>query len=254
MTVLDQTLDREVTIRAPRDLVFRFFTDSPRWASWWGAGSTIDARVNGDVLIRYPGGTEAIGKVLEIDPPKKIVFSYGYAKGMPIPAGESRVTIQLDAVREGTRVRVHHAFADAAVMQQHVQGWRYQLSLFSNIVSNEIHAAADATVDAWFAMWSEPRAEQRHRELDRIAASDITMQDRFSAIQGVDDVRAHLDAVQVHMPGYVLRRDGDARHCQGQVLVKWKASGDGKPSMSGTNVFQLAADGRIQSVMGFWDS
>ena len=45
--------------------------------------------------------------MLEIDPPKKIVFSYGYAKGMPIPAGESRVTIQLDAVREGTRVRVH---------------------------------------------------------------------------------------------------------------------------------------------------
>jgi uncharacterized protein YndB with AHSA1/START domain len=254
MTGLDQSLDREVTIRAPRDLVFRFFTDSPRWASWWGAGSTIDPHVNGDVLIRMPGGNEAIGKVLEIDPPRKIVFSYGYAKGVPIAPGASRVTIQLDAVREGTRVHVHHAFADAAAMQQHVQGWRYQLSLFSNVVSNEIHAAVAATVDAWFAMWSEPRAEQRHRELDRIAAPDITMQDRFSAIQGVDDVRAHLDAVQVHMPGYVLRRDGDARHCQGQVLVKWTATGEGKPPASGTNVFQLAGDGKIQAVIGFWDS
>ena len=251
---LTETLDRDVTIRAPRDLVFKFFTDTARWASWWGAGSTIDARVNGDVLIRYPGGTEAVGKVLEIDPPRKIVFSYGYATGAPIPSGASRVTIQLDAVRQGTRVHVHHAFADAAVKQQHVQGWRYQLSLFSNVVSNEIHAAAGATVDAWFAMWSEPRAEQRHRELDRLAASDITMQDRFSAIQGVDDVRAHLDAVQAHMPGYVLRRDGEARHCQGQVLVRWKASGEGKPPSTGTNVFQLAADGRIESVIGFWDS
>jgi uncharacterized protein YndB with AHSA1/START domain len=251
---LTESLDRDVTIRAPRDLVFKFFTDTPRWASWWGAGSTIDARVDGEVLIVYPGGTRAVGKVLELDPPKKIVFSYGYAKGVPIPPGESRVTIELESVREGTRVRLHHAFADANVRQQHVQGWRYQLSLFSNVVANEMHANAAATVDAWFAMWSEPKADVRHRELDRIAASDLMMLDRFSTIYGIDDVRAHVDAVHQHMPGSVLRRDGDVQHCQGQLLAKWTVAGADGPRGAGTNVFLVDADGRIQSVTGFWNA
>lgn len=251
---LDHTLDRDVMIRAPRELVFRFFTDTPRWASWWGAGSAIDPRVGGDVLIRMPGGNEVIGTVQAIEPPRKIVFTYGYASGTPMGPGASVVTIELDAVPEGTRVRLHHAFADEAARQQHVQGWRYQLSLFSNIVANDAHAQPAATVDAWFAMWSEPKTAERWRELDRIAAPDITMQDRFSAVSGIEEVRAHLDAVHQHMPGYVLRRSGDVKHCQGQVLVDWTASGDGKPPAAGTNLFVLAADGRVQSVTGFWSA
>jgi hypothetical protein len=205
-------------------------------------------------LIVYPGGTQVVGKVLELDPPKKIVFSYGYVKGVPIPPGESRVTIHLESVREGTRVHLHHAFAGAEVRQQHVQGWRYQLSLFSNVVANETHANAAATVDAWFATWSDPKAETRHRELDRIAAADIAMKDQFSAINGIDDVRAHIDAVHQFMPGSVMVRDGSVQHCQGQLLAKWKAQGaDSQPRGAGTNLFLLDADGRIQSVTGFWN-
>ena len=40
---LTHRLERTVLIEAPRDIVFRFFTDEKRWATWWGAGSTIDA-------------------------------------------------------------------------------------------------------------------------------------------------------------------------------------------------------------------
>jgi hypothetical protein len=102
-------------------------------------------------------------------------------------------------------------------------------------------------------MWSDARADDRWRELERLAASDISMQDRFSAVQGVEDVRAHLDAVHQHMPGFVLRREGEVQQCQGQVLVNWKAfAKTGEPRGAGTNIFLLGADGRIQSVTGFW--
>ena len=37
-----ERLDRTVVIRARPETVFGFFTDSGRWAAWWGAGSTID--------------------------------------------------------------------------------------------------------------------------------------------------------------------------------------------------------------------
>lgn len=249
----ESTLERTVTIRADRELVFQFFTENAKWASWWGAGSTIEPRVGGAVLIRYPGNVEAVGTVTEIVPPERIAFTYGYASGKPIGPGESRVTIRLRSVPEGTRVLLSHVFTDAAVMREHQQGWRYQLSLFGNVVTNERHAQAAKTVDRWFAMWSNPAAEQRWRELDALAAPGIAMRDRFSAVEGIDEVRAHLDAVQRFMPGLELRRDGDVQHCQGQLLVKWAAMGkDGRPRAEGTNVFTLAADGRIESVVGFW--
>ena len=112
MTSLPHRLDRTVVIRAPRDLVFRFFTDTPRWASWWGSGSSIDARPGGRMLIRYPGGVEASGEVVEVSPPERIVFTYGYVSGKPaIPPGGSRVTIHLDPHHDGTRVRLTHELA-----------------------------------------------------------------------------------------------------------------------------------------------
>src|SRR5262249_50376927 len=70
-------LERTVVIGARPATVFRFFTDSERWASWWGAGSTIEARPGGRLFIRHPNGVESAGEVLEVAPPERIVFTYG---------------------------------------------------------------------------------------------------------------------------------------------------------------------------------
>lgn len=93
---LPHHLDRSVSIRARRATVFSFFTDSARFASWWGQGSTIDARPGGAVVIRYPNGVVARGEVLEVRPPDRIVFTFGYdGDDKPIAPGSSRVTVTL---------------------------------------------------------------------------------------------------------------------------------------------------------------
>ena len=254
MTALPFQLDRTLVIEAPPEAVFRYFTDPARWAAWWGAGSTIDARPGGRVHVRYPDGTEASGEVVEVDPPRCIVFTYGYEKGTPMPPGASRVTIALDSDPRGTRLRLTHAFAESAVRDEHVQGWRYQLSVFANVVADETHAGAAAAVDAWFDAWAETDEARRSTMLDGIAAPDVRMRDRFSCIDGVPDLTQHIAASQRFMPGFRLRRDGDLRHCQGTVLSRWTAAGpDGQIRGRGTNVFTLGADGRISSVTGFWE-
>ena len=106
---LPYTLDRTVVIQATPDTVFGFLTDTPRWAAWWGAGSEIDARPGGQMKICYPGGTEAVGEVIEVTPPERIVFTYGYASGKMIPPGGSRVTIQLEWDPEGLTEKVGSA-------------------------------------------------------------------------------------------------------------------------------------------------
>ncbi len=255
MSTLAHRLDRTIVINAPREAVFLYFTDSSHWARWWGAGSTIDARPGGKVYIKYPEGTEVAGEVLEVKPPERIVFTYGYVKGAPIAAGGSRVTIELAADRDATRLTLTHELADAAIRDQHIQGWRYQLSLFSNVVADEINSGAAASVDAWFDSWAEPDAAIREKTLTRIAAPDIRFHDRYSNISGLDELFPHIAAAQHFMPGMRMKRNGDVRHCQGTVLGDFTVVGpDGNEIASGTNVFVFGATGQIETATGFMNA
>ena len=252
MPELTHLLERTLVIEAPRSTVFRFFTETGRWAAWWGDGSTIDARPGGRVLIRYPNGVRVLGEVLEIVEPEHIVFTYGYESGKPIAPAGSRVTIRLEAVESGTRLHLTHAFAEADVRDQHVQGWRFQLSLFANLVADEINAGAPGLADAWFAAWSISDGTERARSLEEIAAPEVRFRDRYARIDGLAELSDHIAASLRFMPGVRLERKGAVRHCQHKLLVDWVARGsDGAERMSGVNVFVLDARGRIASVTGF---
>jgi uncharacterized protein YndB with AHSA1/START domain len=253
MTKLDFALDRTVTIAARRETVFRYFTDSERFAAWWGQGSTIDPRPGGAVRIRFPNAIEAGGEVVEMTPPERIVFTYGFASGEPIPIGASRVTIALEETKHGTLVRLRHELPSAAVRDEHVQGWRYQLAVFANVVAKEAHAGAGALADRYFACWGETDAAARRAELAAIASEELAFRDPYSCTSGIDDLNAHIAASQRFMPGVVLARIGEPRQCQGLALVDWEVKGpDGAARAKGTNVFELGYDGRIARVTGLW--
>ena len=250
---LTHHLDRTIVIAAPRAIVFRFFTDEKRWASWWGTGSAIDPTPGGKLLIRYPDGSQVSGEVLQLEPPERIVFTYGYESGKMIPPGGSRVTIRLEDDPRGTRLLFLHEFTDAAARDHHVQGWRYQLSLFANIVSNELHANAAAAVDEWCGAWAEDDREKRRQRLAAITIPGVSFRDRFSLITGVDDLNDQIGAAQQFMPGIRLERRGDVRQCQGTVLAEWVAlTKDNQERGRGTTVYAFGAGGKIESVTGFW--
>lgn len=254
MSSLPHRLDRSVFIHAKPDTVFAFFQDSARWASWWGAGSTIDPRPGGKVYVRYPNAVEASGEVVEIDAPHRISFTYGYASGQPMAPGASLVTITLTREASGTRLTLIHELSDAAARDQHVQGWRYQLSVFANLVANELHANAGEMADAWFAAWAEPDDAARVQAFEAIAHGDVRFGDRYSLLDGINEVSLHAGAAQKFMPGMRLHRDGAVRHCLGTALVNWTVPGpEGKTLAQGTNVFTFGADGKITSVTGIWN-
>jgi uncharacterized protein YndB with AHSA1/START domain len=252
MQSLPFSLDRTVVIQAAPATVFGFLTETPLWAAWWGAGSEIDARPGGRMKICYPGGLEAVGEVVEVTPPERIVFTYGYASGKMIPPGGSRVTIELEPIGAATRLRLTHEVDDEAVRNEHVQGWRYQLSLFANVVADAVNVGAAGVVDAWFDVWADPDAASRQRILSRIAAPDVRFRDRYSNTDGIGDLVAHIAGAQRFMPGIRMQRHGEVRHCQGTVLADFVArSGDGQERGTGTNVFVFGADGHLESVTGF---
>jgi len=254
MNALEYVVERSIVIRARREEVFRYFTDSERFAAWWGAGSRIEPHPGGAVLIRYPNAVTASGQVIELTAPERVVFTYGYdGQGPAISPGGSRVTVTLTSEPEGTRVHLRHEVPSAAVRDEHVQGWRYQMAVFANVVSRERHAQEAAHADRFFAIWNEKDPARRRSELAGIAAESLVFLDGFSCTQGIEDLADHIGAAQFHMPGMEIRRHGDLRSCQGTALCDWTARGpDGGEKARGSEVFDFGADGRIVRVVGLW--
>jgi hypothetical protein len=193
------------------------------------------------------------GEVLEVEPVERVVLTFGYASGDPVSIGSSRLSIRLEESPGGTVLRLRHELPTASAAEVHVQGWRYQLSVFAHVVALQAHAGFGSVADRFFALWAEPDAARRRAALRTLAVPELSFRDPYSCLDGVDDVDAHIAAAQRFMPGVVLERQGAPRQCQGTALVDWVAKGpDGAVRGHGTNVFELAPDGRIARATGLW--
>lgn len=204
------------------------------------------------MLIRYPNGVEASGEVLEIEAPRRFVFSFGYVSGQPIPAGASRVSIELERYGPGwTRLRLHHSFADPGARDQHLQGWRYQLAVFSEVAAAALVPRLATSVSQWAEAWSTDDDTRRRELVVASTAPGVAFRDRWSNLVGHEDLLAQLAAVRRFMPGSRLELVGDVRACQGIALVDWVIrAGDGAETGRGTNVLTGDGEGRILEVVG----
>ena len=131
---------RELTITrlfdAPRELVFRCWTDPDHLASWFGpagftAPSVTAKAVEGGawrICIRGADGAEhwASGVYVEVVAPERLVFSFRWdAEGEGPEPEDTLVTIAF-ADRDGkTEMAFHQSgFASDASRDGHVEGWR----------------------------------------------------------------------------------------------------------------------------------
>ena len=250
MIDLPFSLERTITIRAERSTVFRYFTDTERFARWWGKGSEIDPKEGGRVLIRYPDGSTASGMVLEIRSPERIVFTYGYdAPDKPIASGGSRVVITLAESEDGSLLKLEHQVASEAIRDMHQMGWRYQLAVFAHVVALEQHADAQAKIDRWFAAWAEKDGAVRAQMLAELTAPAISFRDAWGCVIGRDELSQHIGAAQLHLPAKLERR-GQVRHAHGVAVAEWSAIAEDREMMRGANVFHFAPDGAIVHVIG----
>src|SRR3954465_6196725 len=83
------SVEVDVTIVASPETVFRFFADPASFARWMGDGAHIEARPGGEVRVAYPQGQVAAGRIVELDPPRRIVFTWGFEQAPNAAPGES---------------------------------------------------------------------------------------------------------------------------------------------------------------------
>ena len=118
-------LEREVRIDASPDTVFEFFTDPVKMVRWKGTEATLDPRPGGVYRVRMNDELIVVGEYVEIDPPNRLVFTWGWAGDYAsTPPGSSTVEITLTPVDDGTLVRlVHSGLPSAESAEAHDHGW-----------------------------------------------------------------------------------------------------------------------------------
>lgn len=117
-------LEVSVHIAAPPETVFPYFIDPERYVRWMGNGATLEPAPGGCYRVRMRDGVEAAGEFLEVDPPHRLVFTWGWTRDRAVPPGSTRVVVTLQAADGGTRVVLrHHDLPDEAQRDQHRTGW-----------------------------------------------------------------------------------------------------------------------------------
>lgn len=254
MNVPALAVDREVLVRARPATVFRFFTDPTRFSAWFGSGSTIDARPGGEVVVRFPGGAEARGEVLDVVPDVRVVFTWGYpGADSPLPVGGSTVRIELDPHDEGTLVRLTHTVPSEEMRLAHVAGWRHHLSHLATLALRDHRPDGGGVVDRWFAVWAEDDETARHTMLEELCDRHVEVVDDLVTVVGIDELAGHITNARRHMPDVTTERSSPVLSVADQVTCDWHLR---HPSLGvvgdGRTVVTVDLDGRVRRVVGFW--
>jgi len=123
----DSIVEREIRIAARPEIVFQYFADPERMARWMGP-ATLDARPGGELRIAVAGIHPASGQFVEVDPPRRIVFTWGWdGPDYGVPPGGSRV--EVDLIRDGdeTVLKLRHLGLGPDQAGDHAHGWQHYL-------------------------------------------------------------------------------------------------------------------------------
>ncbi|HEY5149440.1 MAG TPA: SRPBCC domain-containing protein, partial [Mycobacterium sp.] len=121
-------LQLSVHIAAPPETVFPYFTGPTRYVQWLGGDATLNPKPGGEYRVGMRGGVQAAGVFVEIDPPRRVVFTWGWTGDHPVPPGTTRVVVTLTARDGGTLVLLrHHGLPTDEQRTQHRTGWQLYL-------------------------------------------------------------------------------------------------------------------------------
>lgn len=130
-------VEMERRIAARPETVFSYFTDLERFRLWLGFEAEIDPRPGGIFRVTQTGRSKVVarGEFVEVEPPKRLVFTWGWeqVEGLPegingLLPGSSTVEVELVADGDGTILRLRHSgLPTDASRKVHMVGWDMSL-------------------------------------------------------------------------------------------------------------------------------
>lgn len=118
-------LERELAIDASPETVWEFLVDPEKATRWMGTRASFELRPGGLYRVEVIPGNTAVGEFVELDPPRRLVFTWGWEPGGngTEPPGSTTIEIELVPNGEGTTLRFRHELPTAEAAESHAVGW-----------------------------------------------------------------------------------------------------------------------------------
>ena len=142
------------------DEAFELVTRPERLRRWQTVTARVDLRAGGEYRWTVVPGHHAAGTFTEVEPGRRIAFTWGWEGSEDLAPGASTVTITLEPADGGTNLTLDHAGLDAAQAQSHAEGWSHFLARLVALAET-----GDAGPDEWAAAPAE---------MNRLTAADAS--------------------------------------------------------------------------------
>ena len=138
---------REIAIAASPETVWEFLVDPDKATRWMGRSASFDPRPGGEYRVEVLSGSVAVGEFVELDPPRRLVWTWGWEPGSPSPVAPGSSTIEVELLPEGDGTRLlftHSGLPDMDATQKHAHGWDHYLERLEIVARGD-----DAGRDPW---------------------------------------------------------------------------------------------------------
>ena len=108
-------------------------------------------------------------------------------------------------------------------------------------------------VDAYLAMWNEDDADARAALIERAWTPEARYLDPLLEADGYDGLTAMVEGVHGHYPGHRFVRTSGVDVHHDLARFGWElVAPDGSVTVAGLDVAELADDGRLRRITGFF--
>ena len=111
-----------IDIEAPPEVVFDHLVKPEQMTAWMGQHAVLDPVPGGEFAVDI-NGYLIRGEYLVVEPPRRVVVSWGMEGAADLPPGHSRVEFTLTPTGQGTRLHLLHTGLPESRAKNHAAGW-----------------------------------------------------------------------------------------------------------------------------------
>ena len=131
---MNEPYTQSILIAATPERIFRHFTDPNSIVAWMGDAAEVEPHAGGRFALRF-ADRMVEGRYIVVDPPKRLVISWGRRGSPGFPPGMSTLEVDITPEPGGTRVTIVHSGLPSHERSRHADGWKHYLGRLTLVAS-----------------------------------------------------------------------------------------------------------------------